>query len=384
MVKTFRRMTALLLMLLAAAAVSEQKAEAKTKMQTRVFGKTEDGTQVDLYILTNRNGVEATISTYGATLQALKVPDKAGKADDVVLGYGTVDGYITDKAYFGATVGRYGNRIANGQFKLDGATYNLPKNDGANTLHGGTKGFNKKVWQAKELPSADGQALELTYLSKDGEEGFPGNLTVKVTYTLAANRNELKIDYRATSDKDTVVNLTNHSYFNLSGQGNGDILGHKLTLHASRFTPVDKGLIPTGELKDVKGTPFDFSQSTEIGSRIGGDDEQLKMAKGYDDNWVLDKPGSPNSLALAAEAYDPQSGRVLEVLTAEPGVQFYTGNFLDGTVTGKEGKVYKYRYGFCLETQHFPDSPNHPAFPSTELKAGGHYHTTTVLRFSAK
>jgi aldose 1-epimerase len=386
MVKIFGTMTALWLVLIATLVVSGQKAEAKTKMQKQVFGKTDDGQQVDLYILTNRAGMEATISTYGGTLQSLKVPDKQGKFDDVVLGYADLDGYIKDKAYFGATVGRYGNRIAHGTFRLNGATYTLPKNDGDNTLHGGIKGFNKKVWTAKELSTSDGEALELTYLSKDGEEGFPGSLSVKVTYTLSANRNDLKIDYRATTDKDTVVNLTNHSYFNLAGQGSSDILQHQLTIHAGRFTPVDKGLIPTGELRAVKGTPFDFNQPTAIGVRIGQDDEQLKLARGYDHNWVLDKEktGTPGSLGLAAEAYDPQSGRVLDVLTSEPGVQFYTGNFLDGSVTGKEGKVYKYRYGFCLETQHFPDSPNHPDFPSTEVKPGKPYHTSTVFRFSAK
>jgi aldose 1-epimerase len=380
-----RKITALLLLSMAAVAISSQKAEAKTKMQKQVFGKTEDGQQVDLYTLTNKHGMEVNISTYGATLQSLKVPDNKGKLDDIVLGYPTLDGYITDKAYFGATVGRYGNRIANGKFQLNGVTYTLPKNDnGQNTLHGGIKGFNKKVWTAKEVTTPAAEALELTYLSKDGEEGFPGNLSVKVTYTLAADRNELKIDYKATTDKDTVVNLTNHSYFNLSGQGNGDILQQQLTIHAARFTPVDKWLIPTGELKEVKGTPFDFNQPTAIGARIEQDDEQLKLGKGYDHNWVLDKTGTPESLFLAAEAYDPQSGRVLDVLTAEPGVQFYTGNFLDGTVTGKEGKVYQRRYAFCLETQHFPDSPNHPDFPSTELKPGKQYRTTTVFRFAVK
>jgi aldose 1-epimerase len=379
------RITALLLLSMVAVAISSQNAEAKTKMQKQVFGKTEDGQQVDLYTLTNKHGMEVTISTYGATLQSLKVPDNKGKLDDIVLGYPTLDGYITDKAYFGATVGRYGNRIANGKFQLNGATYTLPKNDnGQNTLHGGIKGFNKKVWTAKEISTPAAEALELTYLSKDGEEGFPGNLSVKVTYTVPATRNEIKIDYQATTDKDTVVNLTNHSYFNLAGQGSGDILQHQLTIHAGRFTPVDKWLIPTGELKEVKGTPFDFNQPTAIGARIEQDDEQLKLGKGYDHNWVLDKTGTPESLFFAAEAYDPQSGRVLDVLTAEPGVQFYTGNFLDGTVTGKEGKVYKRRYAFCLETQHFPDSPNHPDFPSTELKPGKQYRTMTVFRFSVK
>jgi aldose 1-epimerase len=385
MVTMRRKITALLLLAMAAVAISAQKAEAKTKMQKQLFGKTEDGQQVDLYTLTNKHGMEVAISTYGATLQSLKVPDNKGKLDDIVLGYASLDGYIIDKAYFGATVGRYGNRIANGKFQLNGVTYTLPKNDnGQNTLHGGIKGFNKKVWTAKEISTPAAEALELTYLSKDGEEGFPGNLSVKVTYTVPAARNEIRIDYQATTDKDTVVNLTNHSYFNLAGQGSGDILQHQLTIHAARFTPVDKWLIPTGELKEVKGTPFDFNQPTAIGARIEQDDEQLKLGKGYDHNWVLDKTGTPDSLFLAAEAYDPQSGRVLDVLTSEPGVQFYTGNFLDGSVTGKEGKVYKRRYAFCLETQHFPDSPNHPDFPSTELKPGKQYRTTTVFRFAVK
>jgi aldose 1-epimerase len=353
----------------------------KSTMQKQAFGKTDDGQQMDLYTLTNKKGMEVSITNFGGTVVSIKVPDKDGKIADVVLGYDDASGYQGGKAFLGTTVGRYGNRIAKGKFMLDGKTYTLPTNDGPNTLHGGLKGFNQKVWTAKDVSGPAGQALQLTYLSKDGEEGFPGNLSVKVTFTLAEN-NQLKIDYSATTDKDTVLNLTNHSYFNLSGQGEGDILGTELTLHASRFTPVDSTLIPTGELRSVTGTPFDFTKPTAIGSRIEQDDEQLKFGKGYDHNWVVD--GTPGMLRLAAKAYDPKSGRVLEVLTTEPGIQFYTGNFLDGTIHGKDGKVYNRRYAFCLETQHFPDSPNHPKFPTTELKPGGKYHSTTVFAFLTK
>lgn len=353
----------------------------KSTMQMQSFGKTEEGQQIDLYTLANKNGMKVTITNFGASVVSIIVPDKDGKIADVVLGYDDVSGYESGKASIGATVGRYANRIAGGKFVLDGKTYTLPLNDGPNTLHGGIKGFNKRVWTAKDVSGAAGQALQMTYLSKDGEEGFPGNLSAKVVFTLG-NTNELKIDYSATTDKDTVINLTNHSYFNLSGQGEGDILGTELTLHASRFTPVDATLIPTGELRSVKGTPFDFTKATPIGARIDQDDEQLKLGKGYDHNWVLDGTAMP--LRLAAQAYDPKSGRVLEVLTTEPGIQFYTGNFLDGTIHGKDGKVYNRRYAFCLETQHFPDSPNHPKFPTTELKPGQKFHSITVFKFLTK
>jgi len=351
-------------------------------MQKQAFGKTDDGQQMDLYTLTNAKGMEVAITNFGGTIVSIKVPDKNGNIADVLLGYDDVSGYQGGKAYFGATIGRYGNRIAKGKFTLDGKTYTLPQNDGVNTLHGGTKGFSQRVWTAKDVSSPAGQALQLTYVSKDGEEGFPGNLSVKVVFTLA-NTNELKIDYSATTDKDTVLNLTNHSYFNLSGKGEGDILGTELTLHASKFTPVDATLIPTGELRAVKGTPFDFTKSTAIGARINQDDEQLKLAGGYDHNWVLDA-GKTVALHLAAQAYDPTSGRELEVLTTEPGIQFYTGNFLDGSIHGKGGKVYNKHAAFCLETQHFPDSPNHPKFPTTELKPGQRYHTMTVFKFLTK
>ena len=357
-------------------------AEAKSTMKKQPFGKTSDGRDVELYTLTNKKGMEVAITNFGGIIVALKAPDRNGKFDDVVLGYDSLDGYLTNKAFFGALIGRYGNRIAHGKFALNGANYTLPKNDGDNTLHGGPEGFNKRLWTAKDASGAKGQALELTYMSKDGEEGFPGNLTVKVVYTLTA-QNELTITYSATTDKETVVNLTNHSYFNLAGQGTGDILGHQLMIRGDHITAVDDTLIPTGELRPVKDTPFDFTHATAIGARINQDDPQIKVGKGYDHNWVLNAHG-PHSPVLAAEAYEPNSGRVLQVLTVEPGVQFYSGNFLDGTITGKGGKVYKYRYGFCLETQHFPDSPNHPKFPSTTLKPGHAYSTTTVFKFSAR
>jgi aldose 1-epimerase len=356
------------------------RAKSKMQMQKQPFGKTEDGQPVDLYTLTNNEGLEVAITNYGGTVVSMKVPDKSGKIEDVVLGYDTVEGYETGSAYFGGTIGRYANRIANGTFRLDGVAYHVPKNEGDNSLHGGIKGFHKRVWTAKDVSDHAGQALELTYLSRDGEEGFPGNLSAKVVFTLPANQNELRIEYGATTDKDTVINLTNHSYFNLSGPGNGDILQNQITIYASRFTPIGQSLIPTGELQEVKGTPFDFLHATAVDERINQDDPQLKFGRGYDHNWVLDRTAS--GLSLAARAYDPQSGRVLEVLTTEPSIQFYTGNFLDGTVHGKGGKAYAYRSAFCLETQHFPDSPNHPEFPTTELKPGQHYHSATVLKFS--
>jgi aldose 1-epimerase len=346
------------------------------------FGKTPDGEAVDLYTLTNKNGVEAAITNYGGSVVSLKVPDRDGKPGDVVLGFDSVDGYVSNTSYLGALIGRYGNRIGHAEFKLDGKTYTLAKNNGENTLHGGTKGFNKAVWTVKEIPANDGQALELTYLSKDGEEGFPGNLHVRVIYTLT-DENALKIDYYATTDKDTVVNLTNHSYFNLSGPGSGDILGHIMMIEADKFTPVDSGLIPTGELRDVAGTPFDFRKPTEIGARINSDDEQIKLGGGYDHNFVLrKKPGE--AISLAARVTEPKTGRVMEVWTTQPGVQFYTGNFLDGSLHGKGGISYTKRSAFCLETQHFPDSPNKPKFPSTELKPGERYHTTTIYKFSTE
>ena len=364
-----------------AIAVNSQALRGTIRKQS--FGKTSSGEPIDLYLLSNKKGMEVSLTNFGATIVSLRVPDAAGKSADVVLGFDTLEGYKTGKAYFGATVGRYANRIAGGKFPLDGKTYNLPKNNGENTLHGGTIGFDKRVWKAREIAEKGGAAVEMSYLSPDGEEGFPANLSVKVIFTLPADRNEMKIDYSATTDKDTVLNLSNHSYFNLAGEGNGDILDHVLTLHAKKFTPVDSALIPTGELREVAGTPMDFTNATAIGKRIGDNYEQLVLGRGYDHNWVLAASGG-KGLTLAAEAYDTKSGRKLEVLTTEPGVQFYSGNFLDGSATGKGGKAYAQRAAFCLETQHFPDSPNHPDFPTTVLKPGAVFSSHTIFRFSTK
>ena len=350
---------------------------AKTKLARAEFGKTPEGVAVQIYTLTNSNGLEARIMNYGGIVVSLKAPDRKGAMEDVVLGFDTLAAYVNSPSpYFGALVGRYGNRIGHARFSLDGVEYKLAANNGENSLHGGTRGFNKAIWSPRELP--DG-GLELTYLSKDGEEGYPGNLKVIVAYHLT-DANELKIEYAATTDKDTVLNLTNHSYFNLKGAGNGDILDHRVMLNADRFTPVDAGLIPIGELRPVNGTPFDFRKATAVGARIDQNDEQLKLGKGYDHNWVLNKNG--NGPALAARVEEPASGRVLEVLTDQPGVQFYTGNFLDGSIKGKGGKPYGHRSGLCLETQHFPDSPNKPKFPSTVLKPGQQFHSTTIYRFT--
>ena len=340
------------------------------------FGRTREGVAVSLYTLANRNGLEARITNYGGIVVSLKAPDRAGAMADVVLGFDSLEGYLANPGpFFGALVGRYANRIAHARFSLDGVPYQLEKNNGDNSLHGGSRGFDKRVWTPRELP---GGALELTYASGDGEEGFPGNLHATATYRVT-DASELRIDYSATTDKPTIVNLTNHSYFNLKGQGSGDVLGHLVTLHADRFTPVDAGLIPTGELRPVAGTVFDFRLPTSIGSRIGQNDEQLRLGGGYDHNWVLTRPRQ--GLALAARVEEPSSGRVLEVLTSQPGVQFYTANFLDGSIRGKGGAVYGSRSGFCLETQHFPDSPNQPKFPSTGLRPGEKFATTTVFRF---
>ena len=349
-------------------------ADAQTRVSKQSFGKTPDGAAINIYTLVNRS-LEARITNFGGIVVSLKVPDKNGTPADVVLGYDSLDGYLTNPAYLGAIIGRYGNRIAGGKFTLDGKTYTIPQNNGSNALHGGTKGFNKAVWDAKEIPNG----IELNYTSPDGDQGFPGNLKMTVRYTVT--NTDLKIEYSATTDKDTVVNLTNHSYFNLKGQGNGDILQHQVKINAKRYTPVDANLIPTGELATVEGTPFDFPKLTAVGARINDDNEQLKLGKGYDHNFVLD--GGGGKLAEAAEVYEPASGRLMEVWTDQPGVQFYTGNFLDG-ISGKEGKVYQQRFALCLETQHFPDSPNHPKFPSTELKPGHKYHSVTIYRFSAK
>jgi len=343
-------------------ALLTMSAEAKTKVTSQPFGKMPDGTAVEIFTLSD-GAYEARIATYGGIVVSLKAPDRSGKSADVVLGFDDLNGYVANfnspsTAFFGAIIGRYGNRIARGSFTLNGKKYSLPLNNGENSLHGGPHGFNNVVWKAK--PVTDG--VELTYLSKDGEAGYPGNLSAVVRYTLA--KGDLRIEYSATTDQDTVINLTNHSYFNLAGQG--DILGHQLTLHASRFTPVDAGLIPTGELKSVEATPFDFRKATAVGARINADNEQLHLGRGYDHNWALDSHGG--KLAEAAELYDPGSGRLMKVLTDQPGIQFYSGNFLDGSVQGKGGKPDQLHAALCLETQHFPDSPNHPDFPTTELK----------------
>ena len=351
-------------------------------MEKKSFGVTADGSSADLYVLTNKNGAQVSITNFGGVVVSIKVPDRKGTLGDIVLGHDSLEGYINDKNFFGALIGRYGNRIAHGKFIINGVTYTLAKNNGENSLHGGTKGFNKVLWKAQGISKKDGPSLELKYLSKDGEEGYPGNLAVTVIYTLT-NDNELKIEYTATTDKPTVINLTNHSYFNLAGPGAGDILNHVLMLNAGKFTPVDAGLIPTGELRSVAGTPFDFRKPTAIGARIGQNDEQLKLGKGYDHNFVLDKK-KPGSMTLAARVVEPQNGRVMEVWTTEPGIQFYSGNFLDGTVHGKSGQAYGLRLGLCLETQHFPDSPNRASFPTTLLKPRERYHTTTVYRFLAE
>jgi aldose 1-epimerase len=364
---------------LLACAMPTTSSAASGQISKKPFGKMPDGTPVDLYTLRNRHGVEVKISNYGGIVVSISVPDRNGQFGDVVLGYDNLDGYLKESPFFGALVGRYGNRIANAKFTLNGTEYKLPANNGSNCLHGGLKGFDKVVWQGKSLATPEGPALELSYLSKDGEEGFPGNLSVTAVYTLADD-NGLKLEYAATTDKDTIVNLTQHSYFNLAGKD--DALNHEVVINADKFTPTDKNLIPTGELRPVKGTPFDFRKPTAIGARINLDDEQLKLAGGYDQNWVIDK--SPGKLGVMARVYEPTTGRVLEVLSTEPGMQFYTGNHLTGTITGKGGWTYKARSAFCMEPQHYPDSPNHSEFPSVVLKPGQEYHNTIIYRFSVK
>ena len=375
--KTVRKMMVLGLWLAGIAGV----AAAKTQVTKSSGGTLPNGATAEVYTLKDEK-LEVQIATYGGEVIALKAPDRNGKMADVVLGFDDVAGFYGNSnspkaAFFGPLVGRYANRIAHAKFSLDGKEYTLTKNNGDNSIHGGPTGFHNRMWEPKII--ADG--VELTYVSKDGEEGYPGNLSVTVRYTVVGS--ELKIEYNATTDKDTVLNLTNHSYFNLAGQGNGTVLGEQLQLNASRFTPVDATLIPTGELKSVAGTPFDFLKPHVVGERIHADDEQLHLGHdGYDHNFVID--GGGKTLTKAAEVYDPASGRVLEVLTTEPGVQFYTANFLDGSIKGKGGNAYPRNGALCLETQHFPDSPNHPDFPTTELKPGGKFHSVTVYRFSIR
>lgn len=367
---------------LGAACMPESSTAGSESVTQAPFGVTPDGQQVSLFTISNANGMEARVINLGGIIVSLTAPDREGNLEDVVLGFDSLDGYLAEHPYFGAIIGRYGNRIANGQFTVDGESYQLPVNNGPNSLHGGLRGFDKVVWDAEPFENDRGQGLILTYTSPDGEEGYPGNLQVRVTYTLT-DENELIFDYHAVTDKATPVNLTQHSYFNLAGDGSGSILDHEVMLNASRLTVADTTLIPTGELRSVEGTPFDFRQPHRIGERIAADDEQLRFAGGYDHNFVIDRAAG-DSLVLAARVYEPTSGRVMEVLTTEPGVQFYTGNFLDGTLTGKNGVVYDTRTGLCLETQHFPDSPNQPSFPNTILRPGEEYRSTTVYRFRAE
>lgn len=367
-------MRALSLLVFAALAAFAPAAE----VVRRPYGKTPQAQPVDLYLLTNRNGMRAAITNYGGIVVSLTAPDRQGVWSDVVLGFDSLDGYLNEHPYFGTIVGRYGNRIARAQFALGGKTYRLAANNGPNHLHGGVRGFDKAVWTAAVQGN---DALKLALTSPDGEEGYPGALRVQVVYTLTGD-NELRIDYTATTNKPTVLNLTNHSYFNLAAPAAGDVLNHRVRIAAKRFTPVDATLIPTGELRDVKGTPFDFTSFHPIGERIGQNDQQIQFGKGYDHNFVLD--GGGKTLSLAAEVFEPASGRVMTVRTTEPGVQFYTGNFLDGSVRGKRGRAYGHRSGFCLETQHFPDSPNRPSFPSVVLRPGQTFRSTTIYGFSAR
>ena len=346
-----------------------------TRTPTQIDVPDQGGKKIEVFTLTNAAGVEVRAMTYGAIILSWKTPDRTGRLTDIVLGFEDPARYLKgDSPYFGAIVGRYGNRIGGARFVLDGRTHALAANDGPNHLHGGKRGFDKVIWDGEPVKDSRGVAVAFTRTSPDGEEEYPGALTVRITYTLTA-KNELIVDYLATTDKATVVNLTQHSYFNLAGDG--DILGHELRINADRYTPVDKTLIPTGELAPVEGTPFDFRKPTRIGARIASEHPQMQFGRGYDHNWVLARSGA--GLSVAAELFDPASGRTLQVSTTEPGLQFYSGNFLDGTLTGKGGKVYKHRNGLCLETQRFPDSPNKPNFPTTVLRPGEKYRTQTVF-----
>ena len=363
------------------APMSKSTASSIDTITRAPFGKTPDGASVEIYTLRNANGCEARIMTYGGIVQSLKVPDRNGQLGDIVLGYDTLDAYIAKTPYFGALIGRYGNRIGGAKFTLEGKTYKLAANNGLNTLHGGVKGFDKVVWKAVKADiGPQGPRLELNYLSQDGEEGFPGNLNVIAVYTLTDD-NALDLRFTATTDKPTLCNLTHHSYFNLRGQGNGDILGHEVYLNANEITAVNSQLIPTGKIESVDGTPFDFRKSTAIGARINDPNTELQYGPGYDHNWIINKP--LGQLGLVARVYEPTSGRVMEVWSTEPGAQFYAGNSLDG-VKGKGGAVYQSRNGFCIEPQHYPDSPNHPNFPSTELKPGQTYTNIIIYKFSTR
>lgn len=348
-------------------------------LEKQIYGTAARGVIADLFTLTNDHGIEVKMTNYGGTIVSVRTPDRDGEAGDIVLGFDTLEEYLSSSPFFGCLVGRYGNRIAKGRFQLDGVEYTLAQNDGDNHLHGGITGFDKVTWHAESFGDAKGVGLKLDYVSKDGEEGYPGNLSVTVTYTLT-NQNELKIDYVAQTDKSTVLNLTNHSYFNLAGAG--DILGHVMMINSDRYTPIDGTLIPTGELRSVTGTPLDFRQPTVIGARIEEDDEQLQYGGGYDLNWIVNDP--EQGLRSAAIVTEPTSGRKLEVFTTQPGVQFYSGNMMPATLPGKGGQVYPRRGGLCLETQHFPDSPNQPNFPSTVLEPGQHFAQTTVFKFGVE
>jgi aldose 1-epimerase len=361
-----------------AAATSARGAPTITKVPWGTVG----GQPVDLYTLTNTKGMTVKITNYGGIIQSIDVPDRRGRRANVALGFDNLDDYVTSSPYFGCITGRYANRIANGRFTLDGVTYQLAQNNGVNHLHGGNVGFDKRVWAARTAKRRDSVALVLTYTSPAGEENYPGTLTTKVTYTLT-DRNEIRMDYHATTDAATIVNLTNHTYFNLAGEGSGTIEDHVLELEARRYTPVDATLIPTGEIAPVARTPFDFTRPTAIGQRIRDAHPQIVIGQGYDHNFVLDRRPEDESLKLAARVSEPRGGRVLEILTTEPGIQFYSGNFLDGTLVGTSGRVYRQTDGFALETQHYPDSPNQPNFPSTVLRPGEEYETTTIYRFSA-
>jgi aldose 1-epimerase len=352
-----------------------------TPSADRVFGKTPEGVEVRLYTLQNAHGMRAMITNYGGIVTSLVVPDRTGRPGDVVLGFDSLDGYLRGSPYFGAIVGRYANRIAGARFTLEGTAHRLAANDHANALHGGVRGFDKVVWAATPIPDSAPSGLRLHYVSADGEEGYPGRLDVTVTYEVT-DANELRITYHATTDKATVLNLSHHGYFNLAGSAAPDILRHELLLAADRYTPVDASLIPTGELTRVDGTAFDFRTATPIGDRIDADDRQLRYGKGYDHNFVV--LGTPGTLRLAARLRELQSGRTMEVLTTEPGIQFYSGNFLDGTLVGKGGVTYRHRAGLCLETQHFPDSPHHANFPTTVLRPGQAFRSETIYRFAAQ
>jgi aldose 1-epimerase len=346
-----------------------------------LWGRLESGDEVYLYRFENAADTAVAITNFGGRIVSIEVPGRSGERKDIVLGFDELSPYQRKNPYFGALVGRYANRIANAEFRLDGHVYSLPRNNGRNSLHGGLRGFDSVVWQSRTTVADGVPALELSYVSRDGEEGYPGELRAKVLYTLT-DTNELRIDFAATTDKKTIVNLTNHSYFNLSGADSGDVLNQVVTINADAFTPVDEHLIPTGKVERVATTPFDFTTGKRIGDRIDFDNEQLRLGKGYDHNFVLNRAG--HGLALAARAVDPGSGRVLEVLTTEPGMQFYTGNHLDGSLKGKDGATYGFRSGFCFETQHFPDSPNHSNFPSTELNPGQEFRSSTAFRFSVE